>query len=305
MSDPLGRLSWDDLRVVKVIGEQGRLSLAAEFMGVNNSTLFRRITQIEKTIGITVFDRWRGRYVPTLAGKEIVALAQSIEIEIVGASTRLSDSVADHSGDLRITTSDSLAYHLVIPIIGGFKKQFPAIRAEVLIANQPFNLARGESDIAIRATPAPPENLFGRKVATIAWAKYRRHSEPPVESGPYMERWVSYSGSLSRLKAVKLVEGAVSPQDVAYRSDSVVGAAMAIEAGIGIGYLPCMLGDINSSLSRMGDVDTSLSEDLWILSHPDIRRSGRVQAFMAFCASAIAKQRKLISGKSPQRRMLS
>ena len=303
MGDPLGGLCWDDLRVVKAIGECGTLAAAAASLGVNNSTMFRRLGQIEDVLNVALFDRRRSGYIATQAGAEVIALAQNIELEIIGVSTRVSDREAGHAGDLRITTSDSLAYSLVIPIVAAFKAENPGIRAEILVANNPFNLARGESDIAIRATSAPPENLFGRKVATIAWARYRRRLDGGGEhrygEQAAGQQWAAYSGSLSRLKAAKLIERSVSHENIAYRSDSVVSVAAAIEAGMGIGYLPCMLGDINQNLIRLGDVEPELSDELWVLTHPDIRRSGRVHAFMAFCNGAIVRQRRLIEGLSP------
>lgn len=109
---------------------------------------------------MVLFDRRRSGYIATHAGTEVIALARNIELEIIGVSTRISDREAGHAGDLRITTSDSLAYNLIVPIVAAFRAENPGIRVEVLIANNPFNLARGESDIAIRATSAPPENLL-------------------------------------------------------------------------------------------------------------------------------------------------
>jgi DNA-binding transcriptional LysR family regulator len=279
------RLSWDDLRVVKAIGEYGSLAAAAASLGVNNSTMFRRLSQIEDALKVVLFDRRRSGYIATHAGTEVIALARNIELEIIGVSTRISDREAGHAGDLRITTSDSLAYNLIVPIVAAFRAENPGIRVEV------------------RATSAPPENLFGRKMATIAWAMYGRRCDGDEEhhdGREAMSRWTTYSGSLSRLRAAKWIEQAVPYENIAYRSDSVVSVAAAIEAGIGIGYLPCMLGDINKNLKRLGNVEPDLSDELWVLTHPDIRRSGRVYAFMVFCNEAITKQRRLIEGEGPR-----
>lgn len=143
MSDPLSRLSWDDLRVVKAIGEHGSLATAAASLGVNNSTMFRRLAQVEDALKVSLFDRRRTGYVATDAGTEVITLAQNIELEIIGVTTRFSGSDAGYAGDLRITTSDSLAYNLIVPIVADFRRENPGIRCEILIANSPLNLARG------------------------------------------------------------------------------------------------------------------------------------------------------------------
>ncbi|MBZ7927757.1 LysR family transcriptional regulator [Ensifer adhaerens] len=302
MSDPLSRLSWDDLRVVKAIGEHGSLATAAASLGVNNSTMFRRLAQVEDALKVSLFDRRRTGYVATDAGTEVITLAQNIELEIIGVTTRFSGSDAGYAGDLRITTSDSLAYNLIVPIVADFRRENPGIRCEILIANSPLNLARGESDVAVRATSSPPENLFGRKVANIAWAVYaQRYAgfESRTLENLVHEQWASFTGSLSRLKSSKRIEEIVPHENITYRSDSVLCVAAAIEAGIGIGYLPCMLGDVNRNLSRIGSVEPSLTDELWVLTHPDIRRSGRVYAFMTYCNEAISKRRSLIGGTAP------
>lgn len=87
------------------------------------------------------------------------------------------------------------------------------------------------------------------------------------------------------------------PQDnIAYRTDSVAGAAVAISAGLGVGYLPCMIGDLSPHLLRVGPVEPALNDELWLLTHPDIRKSGRIYAFMTHCAECMGKNRELIEG---------
>jgi LysR substrate binding domain len=107
---------------------------------------------------------------------------------------------------------------------------------------------------------------------------------------------VSYGGKLSGLKAFNIVEERVDHDNIAYRTDSVAGAAAAIAAGLGVGYLPCMLGDPSPELIRVGAVEPELNDELWVLTHPDIRKSGRIYAFMTHCIEMISKNRDLVEG---------
>src|SRR5258706_1274509 len=280
MSDPLGKLSWDDLRIIKAIAESGALAAAATLLGVNNSTISRRLARLEETLGVTLFDRRRTGYLPTAQGAELIALAERVELDIVSVARRVSGHVQGHTGDLRVTTSDALLLDFLTPIVADFKALNPSVRVEVIVGNNLLNLARGESDIAFRAaTAAPPENLFGRKVASVAWAAYGRRSDftggRPNPDGLYQHQWASYGGGLSGLKAFKFVEERVSREKIVYRSDSVAGMAAAIAAGIGVRFLPCMHGGLFQHLMRVGPVEPVISDELWILTHPDIRKSGR------------------------------
>jgi DNA-binding transcriptional LysR family regulator len=302
MSDPLSELSWDDLRIIKAIGESGGLADAATMLGVNNSTISRRLTRLEQTLGIALFDRRRTGYRPTTSGAELMALAERVELDIISVARRVSGHTQGYTGELRVTTSDALLMDFLTPIVADFQAFNPCVRIEVIVCNGLLNLARGESDIALRAaTAAPPENLYGRKVATIAWAAYGRRSDfmggGPSPDELYQRQWASYGSGLSALRAFKFVEERVPHEKIAYRSDSVAGMKAAIAAGIGVGFLPCMHGDISTGLVRVGPVEPDLSDELWVLTHPDIRKSGRVYAFMTHCMGAIAKQRAFIEGR--------
>lgn len=300
MNDPLQTLCWDDLRIVKAIADHGNLVAAATALQVNHSTVSRRLTALETCLGVCLFDRRRSGYVATDAGSELVALAGRLELEILSVARRVSGHAQGLKGELRMTTSDALLLDFLTPIVARFQTANPQIRIEVSVGNSALNLARGESDIAFRATLAPPENLFGRKVATIAWAVYGRKPVQPLPMPQARELvgmpWVSYGKGLSGLWAFDFVEQTVAAEQVIYRSDSVAGVAAAIAAGIGVGLLPCMHGDLQPGLVRLSPVQPEVYDELWILTHPDIRKSGRVHAFMQHCAEAIIARRDFIEG---------
>ncbi|WP_369059029.1 LysR family transcriptional regulator [Caulobacter sp. 73W] len=301
MSTAMETLSWDDLRIVRAVASAGAVAAAAQILGVNVSTVARRLSSIEEALGVALFDRRRAGYLPTAQGDEIVALAERVELDVVSVTRRVSGHAQGHAGDLRITTSNSILLYFLTPMIASFKAHNPAVRVEVSVGNGALNLARGEADIAVRATDAPPENLFGRKVAKIAWAAYAARSSTgqfALEGGAAWDKsWVSYGGRLSGLKACTLLEARAPAEAIGYRTDSVAGAAAAIAAGLGAGYLPCMLGDLSPDLQRIGPLEPELDDDLWLLTHPDIRRSGRVFAFMSHCVEAIGQQRDLVEGR--------
>lgn len=297
ISDAVNQLSWDDLRIIKTLSECGNRADTAKKLGVNVSTVSRRVAQVEKTLGVALFDHRRSGYMLTAEGAELRALAERVELDIVSVARRVSRAGQGPLGKLRITTSDSLLLYFLTPIIADFKVANEGVAIEVLVGNQTLSLARDESDIAVRATNKPSESLVGRKLATIAWAPYGSVKSAPA-STPFADGqdWVSYSGALCGLKAASYLECRVDANCISYRTDSVAAASAAIVAGLGFGFLPCMLGDITPGLVRVGPVVPELSDDLWLLTHQDIRKSWRVKAFMTFCAAAVAHQKPLIEG---------
>jgi DNA-binding transcriptional LysR family regulator len=266
---------------------------------VDGSTIARRLAKAEEALGATLFHRLRSGYTATAEGEKLIALARRVELDVVSVARLISGSAEGLAGTLRITTSDSMLLFLS-PVVASFRALNPAITVDVIVSNSSLNLARGEADIAVRATDRPGENLFGRKAATIAWAPYAAlpgtGSLPAGGRARFDRPWVSYSGQLTALKARRFLEERVQQDRIGSRTDSIAAAAEAVAAGLGQAYLPCMLGDLHPRLRRIGPVERELDDQLWVLTHPDIRRSDRIRRFMMHCINAIRRNRSLIEG---------
>jgi DNA-binding transcriptional LysR family regulator len=301
LGDPFKNLSWDDFRLIKAIADSRGLGGAAADIGVNHSTMFRRLGQIEEALGTKLFERHRSGYAPTPAGEEMAALASRLDADITSFTRRLAGKEIAASGELRVTTNDSLLVHLLTPIFARFRQRNPAVQLDIVLANQALNLSKRDADVAIRATDSPPDTLVGRRAATIAWALYGRAADfqaapPEIDELTATRDWVALGENLSHVKAVQFVRRHVAPQRVAYRVNTVLGLAQAVEAGIGIGHLPCFIGDAAPDLVRLSPPVPDFAADLWLLTHPDLRHSPRVRVFLDFVAGEIAVRRAEIEG---------
>jgi len=301
MAEPFKGLAWDDLRLIKSIAEVRNLPAAAELLGVNHSTVFRRLGQLEEAMGSKLFERHRAGYTLTPVGEEMVALAQKVDEDITAFMRKLAGREIAPAGELRVTTNDSLLIHLLTPLFARFRRQCRDVRLDVVLANQELNLSKRDADVAIRATDNPPENLVGRRAATIAWALYGSRAafpEPQAATSEslYEQDWVSLGDNFATFKAVKFVQEHVASERVGYKVNTVLGMAEAIEQGLGVGHLPCFIGDARPGLVRLGAPIPEFATGLWLLTHPDLRHSPRVRVFLDFLAAEIGKQRKLIEG---------
>ena len=301
MAEPIKNLAWDDFWLVNAIADARSLPGAAVLLGINHSTVFRRLGQIEEALGVTLFERHRSGYALTPAGEAMVALAQQINENITSFTRKIAGQEIAPAGELRVTTNNSLLIHLLTPLFVDFRRQCREVRLDVVLANQALNLSKRDADVAIRTTDKPPENLVGRRVATIAWALYGRASEFPdpgtIDPGSLFERdWVSLADNLATTRVVKFVQEHVPPERIVYRVNTVLGLAEAVEAGLGLGHLPCFIGDSRPGLVRLAAPNPNFAANLWLLTHPDLRHSPRVRVFLDFLAAEIAKQRKFIEG---------
>lgn len=299
----MSALSWDDFRLIKAITDAGGLTGAATALNVNHSTVFRRLGQIEEAVGLQLFERRKTGYVATPAGEEMAALAARIDDDVSGFARRIAGREIAPSGEVRITTTDTLFLHLLIPIFHAFRQAHDTIRLDVVIANQALNLSKRDADVAIRASDSPPETLVGRRLATLAWAVYGRMEDglgrpEALDSASLFERdWVCLGDQLGHVKAARYVRDRVAPERVVLRTSAVLGLAEAIAQGIGIGPLPCFIGDQNPALQRLMPPNPEFGTGLWLLTHPDIRQSPRIRATLDFMAAEIGRHRKLIEGE--------
>jgi DNA-binding transcriptional LysR family regulator len=303
MAENFKNLSWDDFRLIKVISEARSLPTAAERLGLNHSTVFRRLKQIEDMLGSALFEKHRTGYTLTTTGEEIAALASRIDDDVSGVMRKLAGSEIAPAGELRVTTNDTLLVHLLTPLFADFRKHCPDIQLDILLSNQSLNLSRRDADVAIRATDHPPETLIGRRAARIVWALYGRADDMPDRRGvdamdSLTRNWVTLGEQFGAFKMVKWVTTHIPPQRIVYRVNTVLGLAEAVESGIGIGYLPCFIADARPALRRLAPPEPDYGTDLWLLTHPDLRRSPRVRIFLDFLAAEIAKRRKFIEGET-------
>jgi DNA-binding transcriptional LysR family regulator len=292
-------LSWDDFRYVKAIADTRSLAGAATELSVNHSTVFRRLAQIESQLGSRLFERSRAGYALTPCGEEMVRLAERMGEDIVAFERQVTGHDLRPSGELRVTTNDTVLVHMMTGIFASFRKAYPEIVLDVVVSNQALNLSKRDADVAVRATDRPPDALIGRRAASIAWAVFAAASIAPESFDPETDshsfEWIGFGDNLANLKAAKWLKERAGGH-IVYRINTVLGLAEATAAGMGLALLPCFIGSATPGLTRLTGPLPDLANGIWLLTHADLRQTARVRAFMDFAASEIAKQRKTIEG---------
>lgn len=291
-------LDWDDFRLVRAIAERGGLTRAAEHLGINHSTAFRRLSSIEAGLEAILFERHRSGYAPTEAGAAMLEAAARMEEDVTRFTRELAGQVQEPAGELRITAPASLVAHILMPILGRFVARHPRIRLDLVVSEEALNLSRRDADIALRASERPPLTLVGRRLATINWAIYGR----PTYAGRSLAEcpWVIPGESVAGGRFTRFARSAAARCGSVHTAlviNTVLGLREALEAGIGVGPLPCWDGD-SAGLVRLSSIEPDLATGLWLLTHPDLRHAARVRAFMDFMAVEIASLRPLIEGVS-------
>ena len=291
-------LSWDEFRLVKSIADARSLVGAAERLGVNQSTVYRRLAAVEAAVGARLFDRSRAGYEPTSAGEDMIALAATMAASIVEFERRVAGRDVKLTGELSVTVPIGIGLHFMPPIVAGFQASNPGVIVELILSNDTLDLSRRGADVAVRLTNDPPETLVGRKYAPPDGASIAVGTRrTPTPRRP--NRW--RSSVMATRSGPRRAGGGSRPMSI--RDESPPGrirpTACSSSRARGSARRCCRAISAISSpdLVRVGYLLPELDAGLWTLTHADLRRAARVRAFMDFAAAELIKHRRVIEGE--------
>jgi DNA-binding transcriptional LysR family regulator len=211
---------------------------------------------------------------------------------------------------LRVTCSETLAYRLLTRQIAAFRKIHPGIIVELAINNRVLSLSRREADIALRPVRPKERELWGRKLADVAWAVYAsREDAPASDCAPdpssdlrpedlRVRPWIGWDESANGIAAAAWLTSVAPDNAFAFRTNSLVNQLVAAKAGIGLALLPCYLGDTEPDLRRLlPEPIVAVAGELWIVTHADLKRTARVRAFFDLVGNGLSAERDLFEGK--------
>ncbi|AKV03357.1 transcriptional regulator, LysR family [Labilithrix luteola] len=297
------KLDWTELQYVLAVADGGSLNAAARVMGVNHTTVLRRITALEKQLSLRLFERSPRGYVLTPGGEEMLEVARAIDERVTTLERRLLGRDLRLTGTVRLATADTLALTLLPRHLEAFLLQNPELTLELTTSNVLVNLTKRDADVCLRPAADPASNLVGRKLCTIAFALYASPNylaKTPAKRELAAHAWLVPDESLSETTAGRWTTnelGRVGAR-VAFRADSLVALRDAATSGMGVAMLPCYLGDRSPALERVrAEPVPGVTTELWLLTHRDLRGMARVRALMDFLGGALADERDLIEGR--------
>lgn len=294
---------WSHLRDFLVLVREETLAKAGDALGVDPSTVFRRIDALEEALGSTLFER-RGRgYVLTATGEALVSYASRVEEQVLTLEREIAGRDQALCGAIRVTTTDTIALHLLADPLGRFRETYPGIRVDLSLDDRVFRLGRGEADVAIRPGPKPTEDdVIPKRVSGVASALYaskgylERAGRPHSKAQLNKHTVVGLDETLSHVSYARLMRSLAPDAQVALRCSSLLGQAMAVEQGMGIGLLPSFLVDPNPNVVRLFPLESDVQSALWLIVHRDLRHMARVRAFVDFMATALTAEQDLLEG---------
>ena len=292
-------MDWDDIRYFLAVAREGSVRAAAERLGVNHSTVLRRIAQLEERLGAQIFEKLPTGYRLTDAGEEILEFADQMQASSRQLETRVFGRDQSVRGLLRVTLPSPLAGHLLMPDFADFARFHPDVEMDILSSGELANLTNRDADVAIRVVydrKTLPPNLHGLKGAEV-WGGFYISADRLASwrSGGPEPRWIAISGhgvpDWTR-------EGEVHSTGAPFRTSDFGAQIAAVRQGIGMTTLPCFVGDADPLLVRVPDTKVHLYGTVWLLTQGETRKSKRVRLFTEFISRRLAGYAPLLMGKS-------
>lgn len=301
-------MSWDDLRYFLAVMRGGSLSAAARALQVQHSTVARRVDALESALGIRLFDRLPRGWPPTDEGLQLAEHAARVEAD-VHAFARAAQGAATLDGVVRVSASPVFASHFLAPRLARAQRAWPALRIDLMGEMHAANLYAREADLAVRLSRPSEPGLAARRLGTMRFALCA--SPEWAAASPDTWAFLGYDDALAQMPQQQWLERFAAGRRFAFIANDLAALHRACVAGAGIALLPRFLvddpasdTDADANTGAPHTVAASLSapaplveltaaprcdveREIWLVVHPDVRRSPRVQRVADAIADAV------------------
>jgi molybdate transport repressor ModE-like protein len=290
MNPPMPPLDWGHLQFFLAVAESGSIQQAARRLGVNHSTVLRRLAALEAQLGCRLFDRLPGGYALTAAGNLLTEHLDGLVEQMESAERQVRGLDTELRGPVRVTSSDIVVEGMLMPLLARFRRRHPRVQVQLLMHYGFAMLSGREADVAVRGADQAPSQLIARRVGrveSVPCASRRYLATHPADLAHERQRWVVVDESLGFAMFERWRRAHVPPERVAARVDSLVAVADAVAHGLGIGFVPRPLVAARPELVPLGPAEPTLAKPIWVLMHPDVQHTARAQAMFQFLVDAL------------------
>ncbi|RKP59160.1 LysR family transcriptional regulator [Pararobbsia silviterrae] len=268
------RLQWDDVRYFLELARIGSLSGAARSLSVEHSTVARRVEALEQSLDVRLFDRLPKGWSLTAEGEALARQAARLDDE-AQAFARAAVGVSSLKGTVRLSAPPVLASHLLVPGMAALRARWANVDLEVVGESRDANLARGEADLAIRLSRPTAPGLVARCIGKMGYGLYAAagYADRPQSEWAFL----GYDESLGQVPQQRWLNQIAGDRRFVFRSNDLAALLHAARAGLGVAALPGFLAAHDPALCLLSDHAGAAVRQIWLVMHPDVKRSPRVR----------------------------
>lgn len=286
-------MNWDDLRVFLALARSGSLSATARALGVDHSTVARRVSALEEDLGVKLFDRLPRGYSPTTEGEGIAGLALRVEDAVLALERHAEGRSGEPAGIVRLSAPPAFASHFLAPRLARLRRSMPKLVVELVGDARAVSLTRREADLAIRLSRPEDEGLIARRLGGMGYGLYAAPGYL-ADRDPSGWEFIGYDESLDHVPQQRWLRAIAGERPFVFRANDLMSLLAAARAEIGIAAIPHFLGRPDPALVAIPAPLAPEPRELWLLVHRDLRRAARVRAVMDSLIGIVAAERDLL-----------
>ena len=294
---------WDDLKHLLAVARHGSTLAAGRVLGLDQSTVQRRLAELERRIGQPLVKRQQSGYRLTPFGAALLPHAERIDQAVAAFEQQIATAAAEVAGIVRVTCPEPIVSRITqSPLLERFRARHPSLQVNFVMSDRYVDLAKGEADIALRSGDTNDGALIGRKIGDSIWAVYasrsyiERHGRPGRIEDLASHALVGFDDTMARHRLSTWLCEVAPNARLAARSNSVLGLVHSAKAGLGVAPLPIALGDAEHDLVRVIEPIVELTRVWRMLTTAELRHTTRVAAFFDFIVDEIETLRPIITG---------
>jgi DNA-binding transcriptional LysR family regulator len=294
---------WDDLKHLLAVARHRSTLAAGRALGVDQSTVQRRLAELERRLGKAVVERHPTGYRLTPFGHAMLPHAELVEQSVLAFQQQLANRDADNEGVIRMTCPEAIILRLTqIGFLDRFHARYPQFQLRLVSSDRYLDLKKGEADVALRSGDTDDDELVGRKIGDSHWAVYaspgyiERHGRPASIAELAQHALVGFDESMAKHRVSQWLREVAPDTPLVARSNSVLGLIHSVRAGVGIAPLPTPLGDHEPDLVRVLGPVPELDRAWRLLTTAELRKTPRISAFFEFIVSELDALRPIVTG---------
>jgi DNA-binding transcriptional LysR family regulator len=295
----MAAFDWDDLKSFLAVARSGRLTVAAARLGLDHSTLSRRLGALEHALRAKLFDRSPSGYTLTEQGRGLLPIAEEMERLSIGAGDAVGGTAASLEGVVRIGSPEGFGSYFLAARVARLRDLHPGLTVQLVAASGVFSLAKRDADVVIAVSRPPAGRLTAAKLIDYDLALYAApaylDANPAIRSSDDLRahRFVSYIGELLHFPELDFLQHVAPGGTTSLESSNLVAQLKATLAGAGLCVLPAFLAGEEAGLVRVLPDEVCLTRSLWLIVHQDLAELARIRAVVRFIRDEVAAARSV------------
>jgi DNA-binding transcriptional LysR family regulator len=280
-------MDWDGLQLLLAVPRTGRVSAAARRLGVEHTTVARRVTGLEKALGVSLFYRTSRGYLLTPEGHNVISTAEAMERAALVVEARAREGTGPPAGRVRVAMPPEYGSHWLAPKLAAFRTLHPQIELHILVGTRERDLSRGEAELAIQPPRPTQTGMVAVRLGRAAVGLYASRRlmggrRVRIRTLADIRDWqiLTYTPPFQILQNAKWFQPILASGSIALQSNSTHALLAAARAGAGVAVLPRFVAREHDDLVSVSD-DVA-SGDLLLITHPEVRRDPKVKATADF-----------------------